>query len=183
MTKWNRAACIALGTVGAVAWTANASAQAVVVQQPAPAAAPVQTAPAERETVTQKGGPSRPMLSSGLVTFGVSYGIAAVVGLSSDRDSDHRMVIPFAGPWIALAQRDDCGADREFSCDNETTEKVLIATDGVFQALGGLLIIGSFLNPETRTVSRNVARQPDFHIVVGPAIGKSSLGLTARGMF
>jgi hypothetical protein len=159
----------------------------VVVEQPAPVQEPsvVTTAPPgpveqERETVSSKGGPSPGMLTSGLIVFGVSYTTAAVVGLTSERDSDEHMVVPFAGPWISLAERDGCDVGSE-DCDGETAKKVLIGADGVFQAVGGLLVIGAFLNPEERTTSR--AYTADTKIRVTPAVGSNFTGLAAFGKF
>ncbi|MEP7051558.1 MAG: hypothetical protein ABJB12_14450, partial [Pseudomonadota bacterium] len=54
----------------------------------------------QRETVTERGGPSHSMLFSGLATFGISYGAAAVVAAESDLGADHRLYVPFAGPWM-----------------------------------------------------------------------------------
>lgn len=135
----------------------------------------------QRETVTERGGPSHSMLFSGLGTFGISYGAAFVVAATSDLDADHRMYVPFAGPWMALSGRGPCGIGTPRTCDAATTNKVLIITDGVFQALGGLLIVESFLNPETRTVTRARAEQPT--IQVAPLVGSNGYGLAAFGNF
>ena len=135
----------------------------------------------QRETVTERGGPSHSMLLSGVGTFGISYGAAFVVATTSNLDADHRLYVPFAGPWMALSGRGPCGVGIEMTCDAATTNKVLIITDGVFQALGGLLIVESFLNPETRTVTRAQAEQPTIH--VAPLVGSNGYGLAAFGNF
>lgn len=134
-----------------------------------------------RETVTERGGPSHSMLFSGLATFGISYGAAAVVAAESDLSADHRLYVPFAGPWLALSGRGPCGVGAPRSCDAATANKVLIITDGVFQGLGGLLIIESFLNPETRTVTRADATQP--RVRVAPLLGSNGYGVAAFGNF
>lgn len=138
-------------------------------------------ASAQSDVVTEKGGPSRAMLFSGLGTFGISYGAAALVAATSDLDSDHRMFVPIAGPWMALGGRGGCGAGTPRTCDAATTDKVLIITDGVFQALGALLIVESFLNPETVTTTRASAEPP--RIQVAPTFGANGYGLAAFGTF
>jgi hypothetical protein len=138
-------------------------------------------ASAQSDTVTEKGGPSRAMLFSGVATFGISYGAAAVVAGASDLDADHRMFVPIAGPWMALSGRGGCGAGTPRSCDAATTDKVLIITDGVFQGLGALLIVESFLNPETVTTTRASADPATVH--VAPTFGSNGYGLAAFGNF
>jgi hypothetical protein len=138
-------------------------------------------ASAQSDTVTEKGGPSRSMLFSGVGTFGISYGAAAVVAATSDLDADHRMFVPIAGPWMALSGRGGCGVGTPRSCDAATTDKVLIITDGVFQALGALLIVESFLNPETITTTRASAEPP--RVQVAPTFGANGYGLSAFGNF
>jgi hypothetical protein len=138
-------------------------------------------ASAQSDTVTEKGGPSRSMLFSGVGTFGISYGAAALVAGTSNLDADHRLFVPIAGPWMALSGRGGCGAGTPRSCDAATADKVLIITDGVFQALGALLIVESFLNPETITTTRASAEPP--RIQVAPSIGANSYGLAAFGSF
>jgi len=138
-------------------------------------------ASAESDVVTEKGGPSRAMLVSGLGTFGISYGVADVVGLTSDLDADHRMVVPIAGPWLALSGRGDCGPGTPRSCDARTTNEVLIVADGVFQGLGALLVVEAFLNPETVTTRR--ASAPPPRIQVAPTFGSNGYGLAAFGNF
>jgi len=133
------------------------------------------------DTVTEKGGPSRALLGSGLATFGISYGAAAIVAGTSSLDADHRMFVPIAGPWMALSGRGECGAGAPRSCDAATTSKVLIITDGVFQAIGALMIVDAFLNPETVTTTRASAEPP--RIRVAPTFGSNGYGLAAIGNF
>lgn len=138
-------------------------------------------ASAQSDTVTEKGGPSRAMLFSGVATFGISYGAAAIIGSASSLDADHRMVVPIAGPWMALSGRGGCGAGTPRTCDAATADKVLIITDGVFQGLGALLVIESFLNPETITTHRAEAIPP--RVQVAPTFGANGYGLAAFGNF
>jgi len=139
-----------------------------------------ESTPHQRETVTSKGGPSRGMLISGAVTFGLSYGAAAIVAGTSSLDADRRMFVPFAGPWMALSDRGPCGAGEAKSCNAAAAEKAAIVADGVFQGLGGILVIAAFFNPETTTTTK-YAKGPTFH--VAPSRVESGYGLTAGGTF
>lgn len=165
-----RSAILVVGISAAFSATANAQEQPaqVNVQQSPPV---VQTAPPpapqERETITEKGGPSTGMLTSGLAIFGVSYGVAAIAGATSSTDEDRELFVPFAGPWTALNNHDSAGS------------KVFLITDGVFQGLGALLVINAFLNPQERTVTRTSTA--DVH--VSPAVSSEFLGLAATGRF
>ena len=147
-----------------------------------PGQAPAQTS---SETVTEKGGPSRSMLMSGVVTFGLTYGAGAIVAATSSRAADHDMFVPVAGPWMALFNRGDCGGATGRSCDTETTYKVLIVADGIGQALGALMVIDAFFNPETHTYSRTTTAAVDHPTVrVTPAsMGAGGYGMLAVGSF
>lgn len=157
-------------------------------QQPAmqPAAGPVYTRPApgaaEGETESYYAGPSRGMLFTGIGLFAVSYGAAAIVSGTSDEDADDSLIVPIAGPWMSLADRPDCGGDAGVDCDEENTNKVLLVTDGVFQAIGAGLIVGSFLAPEKRTRTEyRTAKGPQVRVF--PVTGRSTLGVGALGTF
>ena len=149
-----------------------------------PAALAEETRTGTSETVTERGGPSRTMLSSGVVTLGLTYGAAAVVAATSDRDADHRMFVPIAGPWMALFDRGDCGGMTGRSCDTETTYKVLIVADGIGQGLGAITIVEAFLNPEVVTVSRTRTGSVKPTLRLTPArLGAGSYGMLALGTF
>jgi hypothetical protein len=177
---------VPLFAVAAVAWASAGHAQEVVVApaQPPPAE-PVATAPpAHSETVTERGGPSGAELGSGVLTLGLTYGAAAIVAAESPQAADHRMFIPVAGPWMALANRPSCGGSTQPSCGTETTYSVLIVADGIGQALGSILIVGAFLHPETVSRTTTVSEEPPkpaLHLV--PASIGSGYGLQALGTF
>src|SRR5262249_60754595 len=115
----------------------------VVVQQAPPPPSPVVVPPA-RETVTETDTGPNPLLMSGLVGFGASYGAAVIVAASSDHQGDNRLYVPILGPWLDIADRGDCPV-RSSKCDNETTNKVLLAADGVIQGASALAIVGGIL--------------------------------------
>lgn len=141
-----------------------------------------QTAGAETRP---KSGPDTLMLGSGLVIFGASYVPAATVGLTSGRAADERMIVPVAGPWLAMFDRGGCGGTTGRSCDTETTYKVLIAVDGVFQAIGALDVAGSFFRHEPVTPRRRSASHKIFdpRVAFAPTTVGSGYGLGAVGAF
>jgi hypothetical protein len=177
-------AAAAVTVAGSFAFAAPARAQdTVVVQpsQPAPATntTVVQPAPTTvAETRTEYAGPNRALIASGLLTFGITYGASAIVASTSDLSADRRLFVPVVGPWLDLAQRPDCGPALDRSCDGETTNKVLLVADGIFQGLGVLQVIGGFLMPETRQVSTTTTAK----VRVVPQAGRMT-GLAVIGSF
>jgi hypothetical protein len=165
-----KSALLANGSTVAFSATAVAQeqpAQVTVQQQSPPVVQTAPPAPQERETVTEKGGPSTGMLTTGVVILGVSYGAAAIAGAAGDGERDGELFVPFAGPWTALNDHEG------------TSSKVLLVTDGVFQALGGVLVINAFLNPQERTVTRTRTAE----VKIAPAVSPEFLGLAATGRF
>lgn len=130
----------------------------------------------ERGTVT---GPNRALLRSGAWTLGLSYVPALVVAIQSSEDADKNLYVPVAGPWMDLATR-DCP-----SCDHETANKVLLVTNGIFQGIGALQIVGSLLFVETRSAAggslSRTAKVPPLK--VAPARLAGGYGIAARGTF
>jgi hypothetical protein len=160
--------------------TQPAQPQTVVTQpaQPAPQTNIV-AAPAARETAV-RGGPNAMLLTNGLFTFGIPYGISVVVAAESSRDGDKNLFVPVAGPWIAYASEGTCPAN-ELSCGRTTGTKVLLAADGILQAIGAVELVAAFLVPETRTVASS-AREP--RVMVAPSrVGPNGYGFAAAGTF
>jgi hypothetical protein len=133
------------------------------------------------KTTTQATGPSMLMVGSGVIIFGLAYVPAVIVGATSGLDADHTLFVPIAGPWIDLTQRPGCSPASQ--CNAENTNKVLLATDGVVQALGALTVIGGFLNP-ARETTRIRSRQAGPELTLLPAnVGGSGYGVVALGDF
>ena len=125
--------------------------------------------------------PNRSLLRSGLFTLGASYVPALVVAIESDRPADDHLYAPIVGPWLDLAHRgDDCDGE----CEGETVNKVLLVTDGVFQGIGALQILGSFVFPETRAVTiAHADGTPAVSFTVMPTKITRGSGLVAMGKF
>jgi hypothetical protein len=154
-------------------WSAPSTAQDTTIIAP--------SAPATVETVAGYHGPNRILLSAGIATFGLAYTPAVVVAAESPLTADKSLYAPVAGPWVDLANRPDCGP--RVSCDLEMVNKVLIATNGVFQGLGALATVTSFIFPEhhTKTV---VGTNDQPTIQLTPVrLGSDGYGAAAVGSF
>jgi hypothetical protein len=142
-----------------------------------------QVAPPGPEVRSGYAGPNRALLGTGIVTFGVAYVPAVVVAGESSQSVDHHLYVPVVGPWLDLANRPGCGPG-SIACDTETTNKVLLATDGIFQGLGVISVVAAFLSPEHEraVVETGSTDKPTLH--VSPAqIGAGGYGLRAFGQF
>jgi hypothetical protein len=134
----------------------------------------------QRVDTVEYTGPDRSLLRSGALTLGLSYVPAAIVGISSPLPADRYLLAPVAGPWIDYAKR-DCS-----DCRNEGLNKVLLAADGVFQGLGALQVLGSFLFVEHTVVTRPApGDQPKnaLNLRVVPKRIAGGYALTASGNF
>jgi hypothetical protein len=136
------------------------------------------------EVVTQERvylGPNRELLWSGIFTTGVPYVASTIVASESNYSPDRSLFIPIVGPWVDLAQRGGCPVATT-SCDTETFNKVMLVGDGIFQDIGALTIISSFLFPE-RDAARTRRRAAERELHFAPLWLRSGGGLTASGTF
>jgi len=142
---------------------ATTSTTTVVTPAPAPQQQPVvvvnpDQAP-QRTTIVQRDPESyevydtwnAPMFATGAVVFAGSYGASAVVASQSDHPGADRLYVPIAGPWLALNDWGNCPIEQP-RCDSNTTDKVLLVADGVFQAAGAITMVSSLLSPSHHTV-------------------------------
>jgi hypothetical protein len=144
----------------------------VVVTSPA-------TAPAGTETGML---PNPYLLRSGVFTLGASYVPALVVAISSDRSEDKRLYAPVVGPWLDLADRQSCSG----GCStHETVNRVLLVTDGVFQGIGVLQIVGSLIFPvQNRIALHDAEGATKVAFSIAPAsFGAGAHGFAAVGEF
>jgi len=151
-----------------------------VVAQPAPPAQQqtIVAVPAGRETAAT-GGPNSTLFMNGLFTLGIPYGISVVVAAESDRDGDKNLFIPVVGPWMAFANEGTCSANN-ISCGRTTGNKVLLATDGIFQALGAIELVAAFAFPERVVATASGERR----VLVAPSrLGTDGYGVAAVGAF
>jgi hypothetical protein len=122
-------------------------------------------------------GPNAFLFHSGLVTTGLSYTPALVVAVNSDRSEDKYLYAPFVGPWLDLGSRDD----------DSKVNRTLLVVDGVFQTIGALQLIASFMfiDSGSGTVA---ASNDDGSIVTEAAVAPARFaddgyGLVAVGRF
>jgi hypothetical protein len=198
---WVNVTASALACAAAFSWGSRASAQTTEVTTTAPApppppstvvvqpAAPVATttttsAPVVGRTETKEEGyvPNPYLLTTGLVLWGVPYTTSVVVAAQSSNSADQHLYVPIVGPWIDLGQRGGCPIANN-SCNTETTNKVLLGVDGVFQAIGTLEVIWGFLRPEHREVTTVAATRYTPKMTFTPASIASGYGLAAVGQF
>lgn len=124
--------------------------------------------------------PNTPLLVTGLVMFGSSYGASAIAGGVTDRESDDNLYYPVVGPWMALDER-DCTAN---PCSNKTLHTTLLIGSGIVQGLGALGMALSLVIPQTTTEEWYLignAKEP--HLLLAPLAGANELGAVALGRF
>lgn len=132
---------------------------------------------------TETVGPNRTLLHSGIVLFGASYVPSLIVASTNSRSDDDYLYIPVAGPWLDLGNREPCNA-----CANESLNKALLITDGIFQGIGALQVVGSFLFVERR-VAATAVKSPKRETAKGipvsitPTYMSGGYGVMAAGQF
>jgi hypothetical protein len=170
----SRAASVAVAALVLTAWTSQARADELT-SAPGSSTTYVTPVAPTRDVITfQEKVPNAGLITGGAIMFGIPYATSVIVAASSDRAGDKHLFIPLAGPWMDLADRGRC---RGFSCDNETSNQVLLVVDGILQGVGALQIVSGFIFPSTKTVTRTVG------VHVTPTGGRSSVGLAAYGSF
>ncbi len=124
-----------------------------------------------------------PVFATGAVAFAASYGASVIVAANSSQDEldrgNDRLYVPVVGPWLALNDRGSCPIEKS-SCDNETTAKVLLIADGVFQAAGLITMVTGVLSPSHHT---RVVRTADTKVHAAPVAMAHGGGLTVFGRF
>ena len=105
-------------------------------------------------------GPNRLLLGTGITTLGFAYGIAAYVGATTERSSERWLIVPFAGPWLALANREGCAETGTTPCDVDPAFRGLLVADGLLQLAGAAQIALAFVKRERRDVTFLPSRVP-----------------------
>lgn len=124
--------------------------------------------------------PNTPLLVTGLVVLGASYGASAIVAGVSDRGSDEKLYYPVVGPWLSLDDR-DCSAS---PCSNKTLHTTLLVGSGIVQGLGVLSMAMSLFIPQKTTQEWYLIGDADEpHLLLAPLAGSDELGAVALGRF
>lgn len=120
--------------------------------------------------------PNTPLLVTGLVVLGGTYGASALAASMSDRETDDKLYYPVVGPWMALSDR-DCSAE---PCDRKTLDSVLLVGSGVLQGLSAVSVVMSLFIPSTTKHSWLIGSDD---VNVTPVAGYNQLGAIATGRF
>jgi hypothetical protein len=164
-----------------------APAPVVVAQQqpPAPPGQPVLVVPPQPEYREVYDSYNAPVFAAGAAVFALSYGASVITAATTDNErGKNRLYVPVVGPWLALNERGDCDILRS-SCDHETTVKVLLIADGVFQAAGVIGMLDGLLRPSTHhvLVSNKIDTKTRVRPTVIGSVSGSAPGVSVRGSF
>jgi hypothetical protein len=119
----------------------------VIVNPPAPA--PVITTVPEPQYRVVYDSYNAPVLATGALVFVATYGASVITAATTHGErGNNRLYVPVVGPWLALNERGSCDSTRA-ACDHETTAKVLLIADGVFQAAGIVGMLDGLLQPSS----------------------------------
>jgi hypothetical protein len=121
-------------------------------------------------------GPNPFLFNSGLIMTGLSYTPALIVAVNSDRSEDKYLYAPFVGPWLDLAARDD----------SEKLDNTLLVVDGVFQTIGLLQLVASFMwvdDGDDGVVAADAETGIDVASVSPARLSEDGYGLMAVGRF
>ena len=116
-----------------------------------------------------------PVFTTGAVVFGGSYLASVIVADQSSHPGADRLTVPVVGPWLALSDWGSCPVDQP-SCDRNTTDKVLLVADGVFQAAGLISMVDALVMPGHHMVYHRVADK-------GVHVAPTGQGVTMWGHF
>lgn len=145
--------------------------------EPAPTPVVVTTAPQYEEVYDSY---NAPVFTTGALVFAATYGASVITAAASDDErGNNRLYVPLVGPWLALNDRGSCDIEKS-SCDHETTAKVLLVADGVFQAAGVIAMIDGIFQPSSHRVVTRTAKV-DTKVRVRPSFAGASAGLTVGG--
>ncbi len=115
----------------------------VAAQDPAPLPSLVADPAPPRDDASDKW--NAPVFTSGALVFAASYGTSVIVAGSHDHPGDSRLDVPIVGPWLDLADRGPGCPVLSASCGSQTTGKLLLVADGIFQAAGILTMLDGVL--------------------------------------
>ena len=190
MSNVNLCSTVFASSLLVIAWTSVAGAQQqagtnVATAEPAPSgetggATPTTTTLEEPviDASTQKSAfPNFPLMTTGFVLLGATYGASVIGAAVSDRASDDKLNYPLVGPWMALKDR-DCSAH---PCGRKLLGTTLLVGSGVLQGVGALgMVMGLFIPRTTTHQWYLIGNEEGF---VMPLLGAGELGAAAVGRF
>ncbi len=122
------------------------------------------------------------MFFTGAAVFAGAYGASVIVAANDDKRGNDRLYVPVVGPWLALNDRGSCDITLS-KCDNETTAKVLLVADGVFQAAGIIGMLDGILQPSSHRVIARTAKVDTKVHVTPTTMGNDGQGVAVFGHF
>lgn len=119
---------------------------------------------------------------AGSITLGTLYLLSTLVASAADYDNASGwLLVPALGPWLTLAQRDDCSPTigaYQSECAGDRTAKTLLVIDGLGQSAGAALLVWGMSS------KKMVYVRDDVSVLLTPsAVGSNGYGLAARGTF
>ena len=126
-------------------------------------------------------GPNPLLLAAGAATFAFAYGGSVWVGATSTRASDRPLLVPFAGPWLALGAHGGCSSGGA-PCGQETTYAALFVADGLVQAAGAVQIALAFVRRNLRDTRDSPVRSARVTVAPSRPAG-GGVALAAVGEF
>jgi hypothetical protein len=124
-----------------------------------------------------------PLILGGTGLFGVAYGLTAMSSRlwPTVPGADH-MLIPVAGPWVALAQS-GCAPEDEDGCTLPLVFRtILLVLDGLVQG-GSVALVGEGLFMTTEAEGPDTAGRPAVEWHVTPQLSPGRTGLGVVGTF
>lgn len=126
-----------------------------------------------------------PLILGGTGLFGVAYGLTAMSSRlwPTVPGADH-MLIPVAGPWVALGQSGCAPEDTDGCTLPLVFRTILLVLDGLVQAGAvGLVGEGLFMTTEAAAPDADTAARPSVEWHLAPEIGPGRTGLGVIGTF
>jgi hypothetical protein len=155
-----------------------------VIVTPAPAPV-ITTLPEPRYRVVYDSY-NAPVFATGALVFIATYGASVITAATTNNErGNNRLYVPVVGPWLALNDRGSCDITRS-ACDHETTAKVLLIADGVFQAAGIVGMLEGLLQPSSHRevlVEAKMDRKTRIRPTMVSSASGSSPGIAVAGHF
>jgi hypothetical protein len=136
----------------------------------------------DRSLLREETRPNGSVIAAGLVIFGIPYAASLASYGASKHPGDDSLWVPVAGPWLDLADRGGLPTARP-QREEELSNRALLVTDGLFQALGAVAVVGAFIFPELRTKQLGDETAKPHLRMTPMKLGKLSYGVGAVGTF
>ncbi len=124
----------------------------------------------------------RGLIIGGAVTLAVLYSISFSVAASNNFDNANGwLAVPVIGPfgWLAARKTPTCGtAPYTYTCDDESSNRTMVALDGMAQAAGAAMLIAGLA-----ITRKHLLLVDPQDVIVAPYASPSGSGLNIIGRF